>query len=452
MHRMKDAAATILMAAFGYFLGGIPFGYLIARARGVDILRQGSGNIGATNVGRILGRRLGILVFVLDFAKGALPTLTGFYVAGAWDIEPRVLPGVAAGLAALLGHVFPVYLGFRGGKGVATGAGVVAVLLPGPALAALATWVVVVAASRYVSLASSAAALVLLVVYLATTPVPLAGDSVILALFCLFALTLVFVKHRSNFLRLLRGTENRLPDGPTMRTLSKTLHVLAVGLWFGMSIFFSFVVALTLFGSFESLAQENTRPSWFPLPAEYRLAQGLQKDQGTRAAGFAISPLFDHYFLWQGICGLVATLTALGWSRAEPGRRVHGVRVVVLVLGVTTVLLGWPIERHVSELRHTRNQASDQLMQDLKWAAAAPSDPAAKAAVDQAQAASDAARKDFGTWHLWSLLLNMITIVLVTVAMALTAQLPGRVVLAPATLAVADRAYSTAEGQAAHPG
>jgi acyl phosphate:glycerol-3-phosphate acyltransferase len=421
---MEQFLVLVLAAVAGYLIGGIPFGYLLARSRGVDIFQHGSGNIGATNVGRVLGRRFGILVFVLDSCKGAMPALAGLEIADALSIEPRTLLGVAAGLGAFVGHLFPVYLRFRGGKGVATGAGVVVVLLPVPALAALVTWVVMVAVFRYVSLASLTAAAVLLAVFLGTAPLPPGGDQVILGLFCLIAFTLVFVKHRSNILRLLRGTENRLPDGPTMRTFSKTVHVLAVGLWFGMAVFFSFPVALSLFSTFEAQAQQNSRPSWFPLPPDYRLDPALQKDQGTRAAGFAISPLFDHYFLWQGICGLLATVTALGWTRAEPGRRVHAFRIGVLMLAVTTVILGWPLEREVGALRLARNDASDNLMQQLKWSAAAPGDPAAKAAVDKARETSASVRKDFGTWHLWSLLLNMVTIVLVTIAMALTVQLP----------------------------
>src|SRR5215472_13647210 len=116
-------SALTLLAA--YFIGAIPFGYLVARVRGVDILRQGSGNIGATNVGRVLGRRMGILVFCLDFAKGALPVVAALRFAAAVGEPPQIL-GVAAGMAAFLGHLFPVYLRFRGGKGVATGAGAVA--------------------------------------------------------------------------------------------------------------------------------------------------------------------------------------------------------------------------------------------------------------------------------------------------------------------------------------
>src|SRR6516164_4001166 len=153
-----DPLLTALCTVVGsYLLGGIPFGYLVGRWRGVDIFQHGSGNIGATNVGRVLGRRFGILVFMLDFAKGALPALAASWVTlPAEDSLQTALGkdglGVIAGLAAFLGHLFPIYLRFRGGKGVATGAGVVAVLLPGPALAALATWVVAVMATRYVSL------------------------------------------------------------------------------------------------------------------------------------------------------------------------------------------------------------------------------------------------------------------------------------------------------------
>src|SRR5437870_3812335 len=130
-------AALALLAA--YLVGAIPFGYLIARARGVDIFHAGSGNIGATNVGRVLGRRFGLVVFALDFAKGAVPVaLSGLLPAEAHDALglPNALR-VGVALCSLLGHLFPVYLGFRGGKGVATGAGTVAVLVPGPAVLAI---------------------------------------------------------------------------------------------------------------------------------------------------------------------------------------------------------------------------------------------------------------------------------------------------------------------------
>src|SRR5438094_10433846 len=174
---MIDALLVGLTALVAYLVGATPFGYLVARRRGVDLFAHGSGNIGATNVGRVLGRRFGILVFVLDFLKGALPTLAATLLdrTAQPDLPADTLP-VTAGLAAFLGHLFPIYLRFRGGKGVATGAGVVTVLLPGPACAALATWVFVVLASRYVSLASLVAALALCVVRLVATPAPFAPD------------------------------------------------------------------------------------------------------------------------------------------------------------------------------------------------------------------------------------------------------------------------------------
>src|SRR3989440_9597467 len=151
-------AVGIALAA--YLIGALPFGYLIARSRGVDILQAGSGNIGATNVGRILGKRFGVLVFFLDFAKGAFPVALAPWVGRRFDSDvPSETLSVIAGLGAFLGHLFPIYLRFRGGKGVATGAGVVAVLLPVPATAAAVVWLACLCGLRYVSIASILAAL-----------------------------------------------------------------------------------------------------------------------------------------------------------------------------------------------------------------------------------------------------------------------------------------------------
>src|SRR5438128_11093146 len=212
-----------------YLIGAIPFGYLIARSRGVDILRRGSGNIGATNVGRVLGPAFGILVFVLDFTKGAAPVAAAAWIAGATHSGlPSHSLEVTAGLAAFLGHLFPVYLRFRGGKGVATGAGVVAVLLPVPAITPLLTWVAVLCLTRYVSLASLAAVSVLCAVRCALVAEPFAPDQRTLTLFCFIAAGLVFVRHRANIQRLLQGTENRVPESVAMLVLGKTVHVLAL--------------------------------------------------------------------------------------------------------------------------------------------------------------------------------------------------------------------------------
>src|SRR5215204_1817323 len=151
-------AVLALLAA--YLIGAIPFGWLIARSRGVDIFHAGSGNIGATNVGRVLGRRFGLLVFALDFAKGAVPVaLTGLLPAEAQRAlgSPDALR-VGVALCTFLGHLFPVYLGFRGGKGAATGAGTVFVLVPGPAAFAILTFAAVVGSTRVISLGSITAA------------------------------------------------------------------------------------------------------------------------------------------------------------------------------------------------------------------------------------------------------------------------------------------------------
>src|SRR5262245_29766802 len=111
---------TLPLIVLAYFAGAVPFGYLVAKSRGVDISTAGSGNIGPTNVGRILGRQYGLLVFALDFLKGAIPTFTARQYEGhAGEFT------VAIGFATIVGHMFPVFLGFRGGKGVATGFGVV---------------------------------------------------------------------------------------------------------------------------------------------------------------------------------------------------------------------------------------------------------------------------------------------------------------------------------------
>jgi glycerol-3-phosphate acyltransferase PlsY len=208
MTALSTLAAVALAA---YLAGAVPFGYLVARLRGVDLFRAGSGNIGATNVGRVLGLRFGLLVFALDFAKGALPVLLARQLPPPADLDlPPDTVAVTAGVAAFLGHLFPVYLRFRGGKGVATGAGVLAVLLPLPTLFAVLAWAAVLAATRTMSLASLSAAALLCVLRLALTAQPWAWEQVVVTSFCLAGTALVFARHHANIRRLLRGTENRL--------------------------------------------------------------------------------------------------------------------------------------------------------------------------------------------------------------------------------------------------
>lgn len=194
------AAAVIV----GYLLGALPFGFLVARWHGVDIFAAGSKNPGATNVRRVVGKGAGDLVFALDFLKG-LVAATWVHL---WSVEPPpdpvwlVLAGIAA---AVLGHSFSVFTGFRGGKGVATTLGGTVALMPAVALIAAVAWVVLFFSTRYVSVASIGLAVVLpLAAYF------LHGLDVRFA-FASVAAAFVIYRHRSNIGRLLRGTENRFP-------------------------------------------------------------------------------------------------------------------------------------------------------------------------------------------------------------------------------------------------
>jgi acyl-phosphate glycerol 3-phosphate acyltransferase len=413
-----DWLVILLTPLAGYLVGSIPVGYLVARARGVDIFRHGSGNVGATNVGRVLGRPFGVLVFALDFAKGALPVLAALALGdrltdgGGWWHSGGL--AVLTGLAAFLGHLFPLYLGLRGGKGVATGTGVVAVLAPVPALAALAAWLVTVIASRYVSLASLLSVLALWAAQFHANPDWADPRTA----FCLLAGALVIVKHRANLSRLVQGRENQLKESPAMTRLSKSLHALAVGLWFGAAVFFSFVVGFSLFGSFEQMAEESRRPAWFPLPPAFARTDDAingPREQGTRAAGFAVSPMFDVYFLLQGACGFVALATALPYVRLGG---VHRWRVSLLVTALALVLVGWPIERYVSELRRPRNETTEAYLQ------AESPDTALRSEMQSARAR-------FGMWHGISVLLNLALVACVTGAAALAAHLPVEPPAAP---------------------
>jgi glycerol-3-phosphate acyltransferase PlsY len=416
---MSPPLLLALVSLGAYLAGGIPFGYLIARARGVDILAQGSGNIGATNVGRVLGRRFGILVFLLDFAKGALPAAVGRELGGlaepAWGTVGPELLGVSAGLCAFLGHVFPVYLGFRGGKGVATGAGVVAVLLPGPFLGGLVVWLAVLCAGSYVSLASVAAAAGLVALRLTLAAEPFAPENVPGTVFCFLAAGLVFLRHRANLIRLLHGNENRLRDTPAMRTAVRILHLLSLGLWFGTAVFFTFFVGPVLFSRFEALGEDvRDRPAWLPTTRNFEKRDSQldgPREQGTRVAGAAVTPLFPWYFGIQAACGLLAVGTAFGLGRWR-AVRVHRLRIGVLLAALVTLLIGWLLELKVDALRAPRHEAVDAFLRSSPETA-----PRTKAAAVET-------RREFGLWHGLSLLLNLGTLLLATTALVLAARLP----------------------------
>ncbi len=197
-----------LALVLAYVAGSFPTAYLVGRINGVDLRTVGSGNLGATNVQRTLGWRWGLLVYVVDFLKGWLPTLL---LPGAFGLAQGWPWGVAIGVAAIAGHVKPVFLmGKGGGKGVATASGVFMALAPAATLGAIATFIAVVAISRYVSLGSLVAALSLALILLwqagaVLTPLVVVG-------FCIAAF--VFWTHRENVKRLMRGEERRL-GGPS---------------------------------------------------------------------------------------------------------------------------------------------------------------------------------------------------------------------------------------------
>ncbi|MGA1205169.1 MAG: glycerol-3-phosphate 1-O-acyltransferase PlsY [Opitutales bacterium] len=186
----------------GYLAGAVPFAVLIARARGVDIFSVGSGNPGATNVMRTVGKPYGYSCFLLDAGKGVAAVLIGRAIAGPAGLEPQAL-GIIGLLGAILGHSFSVFLKFRGGKGVATTVGGLFALLPPVMLVGAVIWVVLFLVWRYVSLASIALGLSLPVsAYLFNY------DKWSVA-FCGALAALILVRHKTNIQRLLAGTENR---------------------------------------------------------------------------------------------------------------------------------------------------------------------------------------------------------------------------------------------------
>jgi glycerol-3-phosphate acyltransferase PlsY len=187
----------LVAIAFGYLIGSIPFAQLLSRRRGIDLRRVGSGNVGASNVLRTSGIRPAVVAMCLDAVKGAAAVL----------VAERIVPGAgtpaAAGVASVLGHVYPVWLRFRGGKGVATAAGVFSVLAPMALAMACAVFVAAVWLTRYISVGSLAgsAALVGLTVQ---------GDEPLVPLAAAAAAVVIIVRHRANVRRLLAGTERRV--------------------------------------------------------------------------------------------------------------------------------------------------------------------------------------------------------------------------------------------------
>jgi glycerol-3-phosphate acyltransferase PlsY len=201
-----------------------------------------------------------------------------------------------------------------------------------------------------------------------------------------------------------------------MLLLTRIVHVLALGLWFGTAVFFTFVVGLSLFDTFEKLSLQKSRPYWFAMPAELekappsdRFPDPLRKEQGSRVAGAAVGPMFPWYFGVQAACGILTLLTAFVFLRRRG--KVHRLRLVLVLLAVVAVGVGWWMESVVEELRITRANTSDAVLQT-------PSPSSEQ--LEQA----NLCRANFARWHGYSLMLNLGTVALVTVAMALAAVLP----------------------------
>jgi len=216
---VAEIVIYVVAPLLGYLLGSVPFAFVIGKAHGVDIRKTGSGNIGATNLGRTLGKKYFFQAFFLDMLKGLLPTLITALLVQHWATELPKWSPLITGMACMIGHLFPIYLGFKGGKGVATGLGIVLGFWPLFTLAgfgALITFLVVFFVYRYISLSSiiGAAMFFLLVLLLGFGLLKPFGDMTVpsreltplLIVAGLFA-GLIIVRHRSNIVRLMNGTE-----------------------------------------------------------------------------------------------------------------------------------------------------------------------------------------------------------------------------------------------------
>lgn len=194
---------NIFLIIFAYIIGAIPTGFLVAKAKGVDIRKTGSGNIGATNIMRTLGTKFGIGVLILDFLKAFL------FVTVYKNFTDTGINLVLISLFIILGNIFPIFLKFKGGKGVATSSGVFAALIPKPFLIALLFFLIITSISKYVSLGSLVGVVVLFSITVYNF-IFLKNVDIWILIFVFIVLIAVFIKHRQNIGRLLAGNENRI--------------------------------------------------------------------------------------------------------------------------------------------------------------------------------------------------------------------------------------------------
>ncbi|MGH7215243.1 MAG: glycerol-3-phosphate 1-O-acyltransferase PlsY [Tepidisphaeraceae bacterium] len=229
---MSPQTWILLLIPLAYVLGSVPFGLLVGRAKGIDVRKAGSGNIGATNVGRLLGKRFFFLVFFLDLLKSFIPMVIASAIVARVPQAERTwqlyLIWLMVGLAAVIGHMYSLFLGFKGGKGVATSTGFALGVMPYyfyPCLVCLALFIITFYAWRYISLASIVGAMAFPVVYVLMgrwMGWPVAGEQWPLLAFAVLIGVMIVYKHRSNIARLLAGTENRFGSPRPQPTPTET--------------------------------------------------------------------------------------------------------------------------------------------------------------------------------------------------------------------------------------
>jgi hypothetical protein len=227
---------------------------------------------------------------------------------------------------------------------------------------------------------------------------PFAGEAIYSTLFCMAGALIVFVKHRTNLQRLIAGTENQLEARSMFDFLQRALHLLALALWLGSAVFFSFLAAPKIFASFNEVAKSPPGDRTAYVPINEGLDDARKDQLGSALAGAAVGPIFPLFFGLHAVCGIIALVTAAGWWKREG--RIHRVRAILIGIALLTVAIGWPISQKVTELRLARFSP------------------------DAAIAA--AAKDGFVTWHLISLALSFVTTVIVFAAMLLAARLPER--------------------------
>jgi glycerol-3-phosphate acyltransferase PlsY len=198
---------NIISPIISYLIGSIPFGFIVAKmVKDIDIRQFGSGNPGATNIARVLGKPYGILVFTLDMLKGFLTV----YLFDRWfSGYGHNLSVILCGLGVICGHIFPVFLGFKGGKAAATGCGVFLWLAPLPLMISVAAWLLTISISRYISLGSMVSAVVMVICLITLGKNPF-GQGLYLTLLSVFIAILLIIRHKSNIKRILNGTENKI--------------------------------------------------------------------------------------------------------------------------------------------------------------------------------------------------------------------------------------------------